>query len=53
MLKYDIVHCANSRYYHLKIRMCSTQSITERNGNNYRMITVNFRYHMGFYFLAS
>ena len=49
-LNYDTVHSANSRHCHLKMSMCYIQPIMERNGNNYRMITVNSRYHMGFLF---
>lgn len=51
-LNYSTVHGASSRYYHLKMSMCGTQSVRERNGNNYRMIIVNSRCHVGVLFLT-
>lgn len=52
-LNYGTVHGASSRYYHLKMSMYCTQSVTERDGNNYRMITVNSRCHVGVLFFGS
>ena len=51
-LNYDIDHRASSKHDHLKMSLCCTQFMTEKNGTNYRMVIVNSSCHMGFLFFG-